>query len=77
MMALQSGRVRCRIRELSADRNVSLTRVSVESGVNRDTLSRLANGRIKGIEFKTITALCCYFGVPINELFVIEGDSDG
>lgn len=61
----------CNLAQIALEKRTNITKVSVEAGINRDTLSRLVNSRIKGLEFTTITALCSYLKVEIGELFSV------
>lgn len=61
----------CNLAQIALEKRTNITKIAVEAGVNRDTLSRLVNSRIKGLEFTTITALCSYLKVGINDLFTV------
>jgi putative transcriptional regulator len=41
-----------------ADRKISLTELSEEVGVSNVNLSKIKNGRISGIRFSTLEAIC-------------------
>lgn len=66
------GRVHCRLDELLAARNMTLTRLSELVGISIVNLSVLKNDRAKAIRFSTLTAICDALGCEIGELFVLE-----
>ncbi len=74
--------LRFRIKELIADKSfkegqrITMTRVADESGVNRVSLSKMANQK----EFSTVTSnldlLCAYFKCDIGDLVEYVSEDD-
>ena len=66
--------IRFRIRELLSDkafregRHVTLEEVSAATGVNRSTLSKMANQRGYNTTTDNLDRLCRYFGVGLAEI---------
>lgn len=66
--------IRFRIRELMSDmsfregRHVTFEEVSAATGINRSTLSKMANQRGHNTTTDNLDRLCKYFGVPLNEV---------
>ena len=61
----------CNLAVLAAERGFSLTKIAVETGISRTTLSNLVNHHWSGIQAETITALCVYLGVDIGDLLTV------
>ena len=61
----------CNLGVLAAERGLSLSKISVETGISRTTLSNLVNHHWEGIQAKTLAALCLYLNVDIGKLFTI------
>ena len=64
------GRVHCRLDELLAERDMTLTRLSELVGVSLVNLSVLKNDRAKAIRFSTLTAICEALDCEIGDLLV-------
>ena len=52
-----------------AERNLKATRVALETGIARSTLSSLVNNNSKMIQNETLNTLCSYLKVTPNEFF--------
>lgn len=64
-------RVHCRLDELLAERNMTLTRLAELVGVTVVNLSVLKNDRAKAIRFTTLTAICDALDCSVGELLVV------
>lgn len=62
--------VHCRLDELLADRDMTLTRLSELVGVSIVNLSVLKNDRARAIRFSTLSAICEALDCEIGELLV-------
>jgi len=58
-----------RLSILLAERNLRATRVSVETGIARSTLSSLVNNDSKMIQIETINTLCEFLKIPPSDFF--------
>ena len=73
--------IQCRLRELIAvkarqeRRKVSYQDVRTQSGVGRNTLTRLANDRADMVAISTVDRLCAYFDCQPGELFIYVRES--
>ena len=55
---------------LLAERRLTLSKVSEDTRLSRTTLTALAGGGAKGIQFDTLNTLCQYLKITPGELFV-------
>lgn len=60
----------CNLSVLLAERNLSITQVSHNTGISRTTLTSLASNHSKGIQFDTLNELCIYLNISPEEFFV-------
>ena len=67
-----AGRVHCRLDELLAERDLTLTRLAELVGVSIVNLSVLKNDRARAIRFSTLTAICEALDCEIGELLVLS-----
>lgn len=61
--------LRCKLGVLLAQKNVSITKLSQETGISRTTLNSLDKNYSTGIQFKTIDSVCTYLNISPSELF--------
>lgn len=66
------GDVHCRLDELLAARDMTLTRLSEIVGVSVVNLSVLKNDRARAIRFSTLQAVCEALDCEIGELLVLR-----
>ncbi|MCD6640963.1 MAG: helix-turn-helix transcriptional regulator [Nocardioides sp.] len=66
--AEQDTGIRCRLDELLAARNMTLTRLSEEVGVSVVNLSILKNDRARAIRFSTLRAVCRALDCEVGDL---------
>lgn len=55
---------------LLAERRLTISKVSSDTGISRTTLTALSGRAARGIQFDTLNALCQYLRVTPNELFL-------
>ena len=55
---------------LLAERRLTISRVSQDTRLSRTTLTALASGSAKGIQFDTLNTLCQYLKTTPGELFI-------
>jgi len=67
----ESHRVHCRLDELLAERQMTLTRLAELVGVTVVNLSVLKNDRAKAIRFTTLTAICDALDCEVGDLLVV------
>ena len=65
-------RVHCRLDELLAERDMTLTRLAELVGVTVVNLSVLKNDRAKAIRFTTLTAICDALDCTVGDLLVVQ-----
>ena len=63
--------IHCRLDELLAERNMTLTALSEKVGVSIVNLSILKNDRAKAIRYSTLRAICDALGCEVGELLVV------
>lgn len=61
----------CRLDELLAERDLTLTALSARIGVSLVNLSVLKNQRAKAVRFSTLTAICDALGCQPGDLFTV------
>jgi len=66
-----AGRIHCRLDELLAERDMTLTHLSELVGVSIVNLSVLKNDRARAIRFSTLTAICEALGCQVGDLLVV------
>ncbi|MEJ1383065.1 MAG: helix-turn-helix transcriptional regulator [Candidatus Sedimenticola sp. (ex Thyasira tokunagai)] len=78
-----SGVVRFFLRELisqkcfNEDRRITLDEVAAETGISRNTLSRIANTKGYNATTDVIDRLCQYFDCPVEQVMeYVEGGKD-
>lgn len=64
--------VHCRLDELLAERDLTLTRLSELVGVSLVNLSVLKNDRARAIRFSTLVAVCRALNCEIGDLLVLD-----
>ena len=58
-----------RINALCKSKGVSGSRMCLDLGLSKSTMSDLKNGRIKGISIPTAQKIAGYFGITVDELY--------
>lgn len=62
--------IACNLRVLLAERNLTSSKVSEETGISRTTLGSLMSGKAQGLQFDTLNKLCSYLSVDIGSILV-------
>lgn len=62
--------VKKRILKLSVSRNISLHKLSLDSGISYSTLNSFMNGKCKTPNLTTVLHICEGFGIEVNEFFL-------
>lgn len=61
-----------RIQALCKSNGVSGSKMCLELGISKSTLSDMKNGRTKGISVPTAQKIAGYFGITVDELYGTE-----
>lgn len=61
--------LKCNLAVLLAERGLSVSDLSEQTGLSRNTLGALVNNTGKGIQFDTMDAICQYLDINPGELF--------
>ena len=61
-----------RIQELCSEKGVSGSRMCLDLGLSKSTLSDIKAGRKKGISVQTAQKIAGYFDITVDELYGIE-----
>jgi putative transcriptional regulator len=64
--------IHCRLDELLAERNMTLTALSEKVGVSIVNLSILKNDRARAIRYSTLRAICDALECEVGELLVLD-----
>lgn len=65
-----------RITVLCKSKGVSGSRMCLDLGLSKSTMSDLKNGRIKGISIPTAQKIAGYFGITVDELYGEEAKKE-
>ncbi|CAA9325655.1 MAG: Uncharacterized transcriptional regulator YozG, Cro/CI family [uncultured Nocardioidaceae bacterium] len=65
-------RIVCRLDQLLADRDMTLTELSERVGVSIVNLSILKNNRGKAVRFSTLTAICSVLDCEVGDVLVVS-----
>ena len=57
------------INALCKSKGVSGSRMCLDLGLSKSTMSDLKNGRIKGVSIPTAQKIAGYFGISVDELY--------
>lgn len=63
-----------RARQLAAEHNIPLSRLTKECGINHSTLS-VTRARGGQLQVDTIARICDYIGITIGEFFTVEEET--
>ena len=66
--------IQTNLKELLNRNNISINKLSIETGLSRPTLTSLMNNESKGIQFDTLEKLLDYFNISISDFFSIYND---
>lgn len=55
---------------MSGSKNISLHRLSLDSGISYSTLNSFMNGKCKTPNLTTVLHICEGFGIELNEFFL-------
>ena len=61
-----------RILELCEKKKVSASRMCLDLGLSKSTMSGMKSGRTKGISVPTAQKIANYFGITVDELYGIK-----
>lgn len=61
----------CNLSVLLAERRLRISKVALDTGISRTTLTALSRNSGKGIQFDTANQLCIYLGVDLGQLFTV------
>lgn len=60
------------IRQLCKEKGVSGSKMCLDLGISKSTLSDIKGGRKKGVSVPTAQKIAAYFGVSVDELYGIK-----
>lgn len=67
--------IKITFRQLLDDKNTTITKLSEKTGISRSTLTLLANGESKGIQFDTLEKICLALNASPNDFIEVKPDS--
>ncbi len=65
-----------RLDVVMAERKVTGRDLAQAAGITEQNLSLLRNGRVKGVRFGTLSAICAYLECQPGDLLQFEPDAD-
>lgn len=66
--------IKCRLKILLAEHNITQKQLSIETGVRLPTISDMCNNKTKHITVETLNTLCKYFNCDISDIYRYEKD---
>ncbi len=66
--------MKCRLRVLMAEREITQVQLREALGLGSHTISKLYNNRFDRVDRETVEKLCDYFQVDVGELFVLRDE---
>lgn len=67
-----------RLDRMMADRKISLGDLAERVGIAEGNLSKLKNGKVSGVRFKTLNAICTELGCQPGDILEFdESEEDG
>lgn len=66
----EATHIRCRLGEVLAERDMTLTELSQRTGITVVNLSILKNNRARAVRFSTLARICAALDTTPGELFV-------
>lgn len=66
-----------RLDRMMADRKISLGELAERVGIADGNLSKIKNGKVSGVRFKTLNAICRELHCQVGDLFEYVEDDDG
>ncbi len=61
--------LKCHLSRIMGEKRLKISDVSVATGINRGTLTRLYYEKASRVELETIDSLCEYLGCGVGDLF--------
>lgn len=61
----------CYLADIMQEKGLSISEVNKATGISRTTLTALTKGRAQGIQFHTISNLCIYLDITVEQLFEV------
>jgi putative transcriptional regulator len=66
-----------RLDRMMADRKISLGELAERVGIADGNLSKIKNGKVSGVRFKTLNAICRELECQVGDLFeYVDDDGD-
>lgn len=61
--------IKCHLSRLMGEKKLKISDLSVATGINRGTLSRLYQETAERVDLEVVNALCLYLNCNVHELF--------
>ena len=68
--------IRIHLKQLLSERKMRMSDLSYAARVNKNTISDICHGRIKGIHLETIDRICEALGCSVGDLFEYVPDEE-
>ena len=69
--------IRVRLASVLAERNVKSKDLAEAVGITEANLSLLRQGKVKGVRFETLSAICAHLGCQPGDLLEFLPEDDG
>lgn len=70
------SKITLKFRDIFAKMGKTAVEVSAETGLNRNTINSLFNGKVDGVKFSTIEKICSAYGLSVDDLIAIESGQE-
>ncbi len=68
--------LKCHLSRIMGEKRLKISDVSVATGINRGTLTRLYYEKASRVDLETIDSLCEYLGCGVGDLFEYVSSRD-
>jgi len=68
--------LKCHLSRIMGEKRLKISDVSVATGINRGTLTRLYYEKASRVDLETIDSLCEYLGCGVGDLFEFVSSRD-
>lgn len=66
--------IKVHLRELLTERNMTMAQLSYLTHINKNTISDISHGRLKGIRLTTLDKICGCLGCSVGEVLEFVSD---
>lgn len=68
--------IKFRLKDLLKEKNISINKLSTETGISRPSLTAMYNNESRGVQFDTLEKLMAFFNVEFTDIIYDDEDSN-